>query len=189
MAATQVGISSDKVKTYVERWGKVSESRTRADYEIAQLAREVRAHFARGKNGDGKFRQWTMEHLGVSGPTASRLLRAVVAIRRIPDQKDWVNVGGWPGIKGICELEDTDRTKFLKACRNKSKRLGRPLSQATVRNMLTGLTGIRDREHKAAVVNDRRVTLLRDWMRKLYARFELPDMPEKVADAMKNGSR
>ena len=194
MAATKQlrGITSKQHKTYLETWDKLSVARTGLDFKVAQLARQIRTHFPKGSTGDAQFRAWAIKYLGVSGPTAVRLLRAIQAIQEIVDNQDWINLGGWDGVTAAVALDEKDRRLLLKRVRAKVKKLSRPLSRATVRNMVDVVTGTKEAQDgkkrpKARPLGDARVVALREWMQKLYSRFELPDMPEAVQKAMDNG--
>jgi hypothetical protein len=171
---------------FAKRWRKIVESKATLDYDSAVLASEVREFFPGGSSGDFQFRSWTMSYLQIAPATAAKLLRAVAAVKKVPDKQTWIDVGGWMSITLVASLTGQERSKLLKACRAKIKSIGHPISYSTVRKIAFGL-GVRSRNPGRSNVweSEENLGLLRSWMSTLYDQYELPPMPVHIARAMK----
>jgi hypothetical protein len=172
---------------FAKRWRKIVRNKAVLDYESAELAQEVREFFPPGSPGDFQFRSWSMSYLSIAPATASKLLRAIVALKKVPDQRVWIDLGGWMSITLVASLSAQERNRLLKACQAKIAAVGHPISYSTVRQIAFGL-GVRSRNpgRRNLWESEERLGLLQAWVKTLYDQYELPPMPKHITDAMQH---
>jgi len=182
---TQIEIPKGRAAEFAKRWRRLRTNRAQLDFETAEMASEIREFFPVGASGDYQFRSWVASYLDVAGSTASKLLRAVTAIKRVPNKQRWINLGGWMSITLIASLTTQERNRLLRACDEKVIVVGRPISYSTVRQIAFGL-GVRSRNPGRLNVqeSEERLGLLQSWVKTLYDQYELPPMPDYIAEAM-----
>jgi hypothetical protein len=170
---------------FAKRWRKIVSSKASLDFETAELASEIREFFPSGSAGDFQFRSWSMSYLQIAPATASKLLRAVGAIKKVPNKQTWIDLGGWMSITLVSSLTGQERNKLIRACEAKIQQLGHPISYSTVRQIAFGL-GVRSRNHGRRNLweSEERLGLLQAWVKTLYEQYELPPMPRHINEAM-----
>ena len=178
-------ITKSQAADYAKRWRSLVRQSAKLDHEQAALASQVRRHFPVGGSGDHQFRKWCSDHLHMHGATSSMMLRAIAALKKLPKERDWVNLGGWMSVTLLVSLTGQERAKVLKACNTKIAKLGRPISYTTVRGLAFGV-GIRSRNagRNTRYESEVRLGNLRGWVKTLYSSYELPNMPKHVKEAM-----
>ena len=170
---------------FAKRWRKIVASKATLDFETAELASEIREFFPGGSAGDFQFRSWAMAYLQIAPSTASKLLRAVSAIKKVPAKQIWLDLGGWMSITLVASLTGQERSRLIKACEAKIRQLGHPISYSTVRQIAFGL-GVRSRNpgRRNLWESEERLGLLQSWVKTLYEQYELPPMPKHINEAM-----
>ena len=178
-------ITQKKAAEFARRWRALAQTKSQLDFDMAALARQIRDHFPSGSSGDFQFRSWAISTLSISVSTAGKLLRASVAIKKVPKKADWINLGGWMSITLVSSLTGVERTKLLRECSKKVEKQRRPISYSTVRNLAFGL-GVRSRNNGRRNVweSEEHLGHLRAWLTTLYDQYELPPVPKGVSEAL-----
>lgn len=181
-------ISTQRTRSFVAKWRKLSAQRAKVDFETAQLANEIREEFPRGPAGDFQFRIWCCHYLEVYGATAAMLGRAARAYSMFPREEDWAVVSGWQSMGFLLSLKRGGRRQVFNRIKKLAEERGRPVGYSTVRNMAYSL-GIRQddnfgRPNRLKV--EENLGFLRHWVQKLYDEYgDLPKLPPEVKEALK----
>lgn len=179
MAKDQTVIDDHHTNQWRSRWAKLCRDRQANDYQIAELANEIRKEFPEGKPGDLEFSFYVATTF-----TGARAATMLAKARAFPlwDPEDWQRFAGWRGIGYLTALTVPDRKRLLAV-------LGKaPICYDTIRNRAQRL-GIesnspRDSFHES----QRRSTILREYLLKLYRQHpELPAPPKLVRAALEQG--
>lgn len=182
-------IAPDRAHRFVSRWKKLVNEQNGLDYEVAALAHEVRSEFPEGGSGNKQFRQWTVEHFGITGPRAKRLLEAARGVKLYPDKPLWVKIGGWPTIVLLMGFTPSARAKLLKETLKRADELKRNLCGHSITRRLVyslGLESSRKVGRPTRTDTEKAVAILREFIVALYDKFDgLPPIPPSVQAALK----
>jgi len=183
-------IAPDRKTRFISRWKKLVNEQNGLDYEVGILANEVREEFPDGASGNRQFRDWVVEHFGITGSRARKLLEAAKGVRLFPDKAIWVKVGGWQTIVTLLGFKPSARAKLLKATIKRADELKRNLcGHSITRRLAYDLNVQSDRTvgRPTRTNTEEALAVLREFIVTLYESFNnLPPIPDKVKFCLKS---
>lgn len=185
-------INKTKAQRFKDTWHKLHAQHAQIDFEMAQLAAEIRAEFPKGPSGDLQFRAWCMNHIDVHSSRAKMLLSAGQAARVFSDGAVWCQIGGWRSVCFLMGLSAAHRTRVLTATHERIALLGHNVTHSVVWRVALELgvatpvkTG-RPNQTKT----EQKLNVLRLFLQDLYkSGKKLPPLPKDVQAAMELGIR
>lgn len=114
-------MSTDKIKNFMKRWRDLQDRRKQLDFEVAILARDMRAEFEDGEKGDRDYIAWLRRELGLTSPHAKAMLDRARMVARIVDAKLWTSLGGFAQIRALDDLAPAQASEVLELARSTGK--------------------------------------------------------------------
>lgn len=114
-------MNSGKMMEFIKRWREIEQTQKAIDFERSVLARDIRAEFPDGDEGDKKFTDWCAHQLGLTVTGANELLLRATAAVIVPDEKTWNVVGGYRSIRHLQDLPKRDQVNVLEAAKSTGK--------------------------------------------------------------------
>jgi len=168
------------LKKLENQWNSLQRRSAILDRESAGVLAAARKYFPCKAAGRAAFHTWIYIHLvegNKSGKTASRLFRIATCYRVFP-KPAWEHVQV-DGLIFLLAYSKPDQQRLLKLAREKAKELERPIKSQMISVWARRLEMKRVRTNGAGIQGESMAVL---WLRKLYAEYNLPEMPEKIAE-------
>jgi ribosomal protein S18 len=116
-----IQMTNDKMIQFVKRWREIERAQKDIDFTRSELARDIRAEFPRGDNGDQQFTNWCVNELGLTAFAVKELLLRAVAATVVPDERTYKMVGGFKAIRPMQDLTKSQQVIVLEAAKAQSK--------------------------------------------------------------------
>jgi len=166
-----------KIATY-------EKTRNTVDYEMAASLHELRAIL----KTDMDFLTTVAHYFEIHGKTLNMWLRTAKFYKKF-SKRDWQQLGGREGVQKMAYLTTPQRKRVITEARLRASTRKRPLSAATIQNIITGYgyrTKTPGQGRSRQTVVERRLMLTQNWLNILYSQYtNLPKRPTDVMAACK----
>lgn len=171
-------IDTSRKNGWVARWTKLNADRSKNDFAIADLAREIRDEFPKGDAGDFQFSVWVLRHLPAARP--KKLLEKAFSVDTYGEE-EFTRLGGWQSISFLMSLTKAQQKHVLSTVHGEG-----PFHYSTIRMRALRLGIVSPRKGRdTRSQSEDRVSILRQFILKLYKqRKDLPPLPADVRAAI-----
>lgn len=97
----------DKIFDFKQRWNELERETRALEYKRCRWAFDVREEFPFNKAGDEAFAKWLHDHVGLNSTQAEEMAHRALAIRIVPDERDFKKLGDWRQIRSVGEMVHT----------------------------------------------------------------------------------
>jgi hypothetical protein len=114
-------VNNSKMIQFVKRWRELESKAKDLDYQRSVLARDIRAEFPKGSDGDEAFTKWCEVELGLFVAAACELLTRARAIEVCADESTYARVGGFKAVRHVITLNKREQVAVLEAAKSQHK--------------------------------------------------------------------